>query len=69
MLQLVVERLNNGEITQILSSAKATMKSHVRNMLSKLQGTDRTQTTICAWREPLMSRQPHGRKVISEQPF
>jgi hypothetical protein len=45
------------------------MKSHVRNILSKLQVTDRTQTAIYACREGLMSRLSHGRKVISALPF
>jgi hypothetical protein len=45
------------------------MKSHVRNMLSALGVTDRTQTARYACREGLMSRLSHGRKVIRALPL
>jgi two-component system, NarL family, response regulator LiaR len=35
-------------------SSEKTVKSHVNNILSKLQVTDRTQAAVYAWREALM---------------
>jgi NarL family two-component system response regulator LiaR len=56
VLQLVAEGLSNGEIAQKLIVSEKTVKSHVRNILSKLQVTDRTQAAIYAWRGGLIER-------------
>jgi len=56
VLQLVAEGLSNGEIAQQLVVSETTVKSHVRNILSKLQVADRTQAAIYAWRGGLVER-------------
>jgi NarL family two-component system response regulator LiaR len=56
VLQLIAEGLSNGEIAQKLVVSEKTVKSHVRNILSKLQVADRTQAAIYAWRTGLMEQ-------------
>jgi two-component system, NarL family, response regulator LiaR len=48
------ERLSNGEIAEQLVISENTVKSHVSNILSKLQLADRTQAAIYPWREGLI---------------
>lgn len=53
VLQLITEGLNNGTIAEILSLSPNTIKSHVRNIFSKLGVSDRTQAAIWAIRRGL----------------
>ena len=43
--------LTNAQIAERLVISERTVKSHVNNILSKLQVADRTQAAIFAWRE------------------
>jgi two-component system, NarL family, response regulator LiaR len=54
VLRLIAEGLPNGEIARRLIISEKTVKSHVSNILSKLQLVDRTQAAVFAWREGLM---------------
>jgi DNA-binding NarL/FixJ family response regulator len=49
-LQLITEGLDNGTIAEILSLSPNTVKSHARNIFSKLGVSDRTQAAIWAIR-------------------
>jgi DNA-binding NarL/FixJ family response regulator len=53
ILQLITEGLDNGTIAEILSLSPNTVKSHVRNIFSKLGVSDRTQAAIWAIRRGL----------------
>jgi len=53
VLQLITEGLNNSTIAEILSLSPNTVKSHVRNIFSKLGVSDRTQAAIWAIRRGL----------------
>jgi NarL family two-component system response regulator LiaR len=55
VLRLIAEGLGNGEIAERLVVSEKTVKSHVRNILSKLHVQDRTQAAVFAWREGLMT--------------
>ncbi len=54
VLRLIAEGLANAAIGERLFISEKTVKSHVSNILSKLQLADRTQAAVYAWREGLM---------------
>ena len=54
VLRLIADGRTNGEIAARLVISEKTVKSHVNNILSKLQVADRTQAAVYAWREGLM---------------
>jgi two-component system, NarL family, response regulator LiaR len=54
VLHLIAEGLSNADIAAQLVISEKTVKSHVRNILSKLHLVDRTQAAIFAWRKGLM---------------
>ncbi len=62
VLRLIAEGFPNGEIARRLVISEKTVKSHVSNILSKLQLMDRTQAAVFAWREGLVPHVPghHG---------
>ncbi|HEY7094398.1 MAG TPA: response regulator transcription factor [Ktedonobacterales bacterium] len=51
VLGLIATGLTNAQIAERLVISERTVKSHVNNILSKLQVADRTQAAIFAWRE------------------
>lgn len=51
VLRLIAEGLTNAQIAERLVISERTVKSHVNNILGKLQVADRTQAAIFAWRE------------------
>jgi DNA-binding NarL/FixJ family response regulator len=53
ILQLITEGLDNATIAEILSLSTNTVKSHVRNIFTKLGVSDRTQAAIWAIRRGL----------------
>ncbi|WP_083887233.1 response regulator transcription factor [Nodosilinea nodulosa] len=54
VLQLIVDGCNNSMIAKKLYITTGTVKSHVRNVLSKLCVSDRTQAAIRALRSGLV---------------
>ena len=53
VLRLIAEGLNNHEIAQRLTISEKTVKTHVSNILGKLQVDDRTQAAIYALKKGL----------------
>lgn len=51
VLQRIAEGMSNAQIAASLVISERTVKSHVNNILGKLQVADRTQAAIYAWRE------------------
>jgi DNA-binding NarL/FixJ family response regulator len=51
VLHLIATGMTNAQIAERLVISERTVKSHVNNILSKLQVADRTQAAIFAWRE------------------
>jgi NarL family two-component system response regulator LiaR len=56
VLRLIAEGFTNAQIAERLVISERTVKSHVNNILSKLQVADRTQAAIFAWRQGMMGR-------------
>jgi NarL family two-component system response regulator LiaR len=54
VLRLIAAGASNSEIAEQLVISGNTVKSHVSNILSKLQLADRTQAAIFAWREGIV---------------
>jgi DNA-binding NarL/FixJ family response regulator len=54
VLTLVAEGLSNAEIGQRLHITAGTAKTHVGNLLAKLDARDRIQLVILAYRTGLM---------------
>ncbi|HWA16446.1 MAG TPA: response regulator transcription factor [Gemmatimonadales bacterium] len=54
VLRLMAEGKSNSEIASALGRAEGTMKIHVRNILSKLGATDRTQAVTIALRRGIL---------------
>jgi NarL family two-component system response regulator LiaR len=57
VLRLIAFGYSNTDIADELVISEKTVKSHVSNILSKLQKTDRTQLAAFAWQEGLVSQQ------------
>ncbi len=57
VLELVAARLANAEIAARLAVSEHTVKSHVGNILAKLQLADRTQAAVYAWRQGIVRRE------------
>ncbi|GLR73005.1 response regulator [Agaribacter marinus] len=55
ILKLIAQGLNNTEISEQLFISIKTVRSHVSNILSKLQLRDRTQAAVMAWQQGIMS--------------
>ena len=51
VLQRIAEGMSNAQIAASLVISERTVKSHVNNILGKLQVADRTPAAIYAWRE------------------
>jgi two-component system, NarL family, response regulator LiaR len=56
VLGLIADGLSNAQIADQLVITERTVKSHVNNILGKLQVADRTQAAIFAWREGFAHR-------------
>jgi len=54
VLQLIAEGRNNAEIANCLGIGETTVKTHVGNLLAKLEVSDRTQAAVFAWRHGLV---------------
>lgn len=57
VLLLVAHGYSNAHIAHRLIISERTVKSHVSNILSKLDMTDRTQLAVFAWQRGIISKQ------------
>jgi two-component system, NarL family, response regulator LiaR len=57
VLLLVAHGYSNANIAQRLIISERTVKSHVSNILSKLNMADRTQLAVFAWQRGIISKQ------------
>ncbi len=57
VLLLIADGLSNQAIAERLQIGETTVKTHVGNLLAKLELSDRTQAAVWAWRKNLVS---HG---------
>lgn len=57
-LALVAEGLSNQMIAERLGIGEKTVKTHVSNVLGKLNVSDRTQAAVYAWRSGMKQRDP-----------
>ncbi len=55
VLELMVEGLNNNEISERLIVSRSTVKFHVSNILSKLGVSSRTEAVALALQQDLIS--------------
>jgi len=56
VLQCIAQGLSNGQIAERLGIGDKTEKTHVSNLLSKLELTDRTQVAVQAWKQGWVAR-------------
>jgi NarL family two-component system response regulator LiaR len=54
VLMLIAQGLSNASIAERLAIGEKTVKSHVSNVLAKLQLADRTQAAVYAWKRGLV---------------
>ncbi|MGQ0799672.1 MAG: response regulator [Pseudomarimonas sp.] len=54
VLLLIAEGLSNQTIAEQLQISETTVKTHVGNVLAKLELADRTQAAVWAWRQKMM---------------
>lgn len=59
VLALIAEGLNNQQIAERLGIGEKTVKTHVSNVLGKLDVSDRTQAAVYAWKSGLKQRPTH----------
>jgi NarL family two-component system response regulator LiaR len=59
VLALIAEGLNNLLIAERLGIGEKTVKTHVSNVLGKLDVSDRTQAAVFAWKSGLKQRPQH----------
>jgi NarL family two-component system response regulator LiaR len=57
VLRLIAEGMNNSELAQALFISEKTVKTHVHNILSKLNLADRTQAAVYAFKHGLVSEE------------
>jgi len=57
VLRLIADGMNNTELSQALFISEKTAKTHVHNILSKLNLADRTQAAIYAYKHGLVSEE------------
>ena len=55
ILKCIAKGQDNADIAEALNIAIKTVRTHVSNILSKLQLENRTQVAVYAWRENIMS--------------
>ena len=55
VLQAIANGASNAQISESLTISQETVKTHVKNILHKLQARDRTQAVVIALRASLVS--------------